>query len=797
MAPVAVAAASPPPTADADSAAAPVLSLSKVVGGQLSAHPPLFTADSAHFLCIASSSIKLFSVRTGQQLRVLSPPDHAQSHQGNVTALALSPKNPLQVYSASVDGTVRLWDINDGALLKIWSIGVPISHFRIHPTNPSQAFLVTNKSSGRRAERFNSVVFSLDLVACTFQRLIKARCCSALDVSPDGTSLMLVARFKLHIGTLVGKSYQWTYFVNDRKLTSVAAHPTEPVVATGDEAGKIKLWSVLSKSVAAGEEPLVQTLHWHARRVNHFCFSHDGRYLLSGGDEAVLVIWQLTTGHKQFISRLGSEILSITVSPDMKLFALAQWDNSIRIISAVNLAVQQSVVGLKSTAINSVAPASAPTSTSASATSAAPTSASAAPSSPTPPHPADDDDFSLDLPAPAASVDDLPLRPLITMEPRHGYIALEGTPGTLQFYNWVADCHVMDVAVVPYNYIPGDGVAVPKVKLLAFDTRGDWMLTVDERRGPHSTLRFWRFVVEHQRYDVATVVHAVASVTSAAFAPNGTVVTTSVDGQFRVWEPVRAGVAWTWRCRSAAYYRNLTPQSAAWSADGSILAVAFDKTVTLWDPTALTLLGTLTSDVPLAAVAFGSGHCPYLVGVAPHAVTVWNLLTLTVAWSYAAPKRIASFAVCKARDQLAVVTDEPESASTRLSVFRLNSPVPLAVHDLPEQVLSVTFAKADAAASVVYLTRENQLKVLAPPKPVVVAKPVVELPSIVTNAAARSVFIRQPTTTADDEEVEEKERVGKSAVVASAASLLEAPAHAIPSVESMFEALMGALLEMA
>jgi WD40 repeat protein len=96
-----------------------LLSLSRVVGGQLSSHPPLFTADSAHFLCIASSSIKLFSVRTGQQLRVISPPDHHQSHTANVTSLALSPKNPLQVYSSSVDGSIRLWDINDGALLKV------------------------------------------------------------------------------------------------------------------------------------------------------------------------------------------------------------------------------------------------------------------------------------------------------------------------------------------------------------------------------------------------------------------------------------------------------------------------------------------------------------------------------------------------------------------------------------------------------------------------------------------------------------------------------------------------------
>ena len=39
-----------------------------------------------------------------------------------------------------------------------------------------------------------------------------------------------------------------------------------------------------------------------------------------------------------------------------------------------------------------------------------------------------------------------------------------------------------------------------------------------------------------------------------------------------------------WMCESQGYYRNVRCGAAAFSADGSLLAVAFDSTLTLWNP---------------------------------------------------------------------------------------------------------------------------------------------------------------------------------------------------------------------
>ena len=54
---------------------------------------------------------------------------------------------------------------------------------------------------------------------------------------------------------------------------------------------------------------------------------HPGTYLLSGGEESVLVLWQLDTHKKQFRPRLGSPITRVACSPGDKYFTLSLQNN--------------------------------------------------------------------------------------------------------------------------------------------------------------------------------------------------------------------------------------------------------------------------------------------------------------------------------------------------------------------------------------------------------------------------------------------------------------------------------------
>ncbi|RUP30360.1 hypothetical protein BC936DRAFT_138654 [Jimgerdemannia flammicorona] len=95
------------------------LSLRKVSGGFLSNYPVEFTKDSNYFFCCTSDCIKIYSVATGEVVRTLSSSPDEGGHSDMVTCVMLNPNNALQLFSSSLDGTIKLWDFNDSVLLKV------------------------------------------------------------------------------------------------------------------------------------------------------------------------------------------------------------------------------------------------------------------------------------------------------------------------------------------------------------------------------------------------------------------------------------------------------------------------------------------------------------------------------------------------------------------------------------------------------------------------------------------------------------------------------------------------------
>jgi NET1-associated nuclear protein 1 (U3 small nucleolar RNA-associated protein 17) len=148
----------------------------------------------------------------------------------------------------------------------------------------------------------------------------KTRPTAGLTLSSSGTWLVAIAGHKAYVAKTSQLKSGFTKFVSPEKLTCLAIHPNEEYFATGDTKGNIKLWYCLHDgifSIASGVEKRAQTtsFHWHAHAVSSISFTPNGAYLLSGGEEAVLVIWQLHTGKKEFVPRVGAPISSISVSP--------------------------------------------------------------------------------------------------------------------------------------------------------------------------------------------------------------------------------------------------------------------------------------------------------------------------------------------------------------------------------------------------------------------------------------------------------------------------------------------------
>lgn len=183
-------------------------------------------------------------------------------------------------------------------------------------------------------------------------RVGKTRAAVSLAISHNGAWLVVIGGVKAYVALTSSLESGFTKFVSPEKLTCLAFHPSDEYFATGDEKGQIRLWYCLNNQQsfasngAAGIERRAQTttMHWHAHAVAAIAFTANGAYLVSGGEESVLVIWQLQSGKKEFVPRLGSPVKSIAIrqgTEEEYLMGLA--DGSYLFVGASSLFVKRSI----------------------------------------------------------------------------------------------------------------------------------------------------------------------------------------------------------------------------------------------------------------------------------------------------------------------------------------------------------------------------------------------------------------------------------------------------------------------
>lgn len=147
----------------------------------------------------------------------------------------------------------------------------------------------------------------------------KTRATAGLAISASGERLIAIAGHKAYVAQISNLKSGFIKFVSPELLTCLAVHPFEDYFATGDAIGVVRLWYCLDpklvKVVGVEKKSQTSTLHWHAHTVSSIAFTANGAYLLSGGEESVLVIWQVHSGKREFVPRVGSPIKNIVVSP--------------------------------------------------------------------------------------------------------------------------------------------------------------------------------------------------------------------------------------------------------------------------------------------------------------------------------------------------------------------------------------------------------------------------------------------------------------------------------------------------
>lgn len=723
----------------------------KTTGGFLTNKPIVFTKDSKYMFSCCGSVVKMFSVTTGEQMRFL------KGHTDKVIGVAINPMNQFQLFSFSLDGTVKVWDYNDAVLVRSFNFSFPIIDFAFDPTQSNKLYLVTTlKKFVRYDERkanytkqknayFSAMrkatakglplpqyedyftgkiekVKSDEFVERTVFRVycwnylkdppvgLKPVCrpksCKGFMVTPD--SRHFVIRTGKSITIWDTKTQSFFNFKNSSRITSIALHPKQDFVVTGDELGQIKLWYCFVKDPSdettkmVKSDPKAVVLHWHSQYVTALSFDAEGHYLFSGGKEMVFVIWQLATQKKDFIPRIGSQLVGIHTTPDHSIYAVSCADNAIKLISTRSRNLLVSIEGIK---------------------------------------------YGGEY-----------LRTGLIREPKSNQLVFNGSGGHLQFFEVFEDRHVAHMEILPPNPIRNFGsktIMDPYVSNLCFSTSGQWMVTVDFRpETKEQTLKFWVHDAKRQQYYLNSQVNNPheQKVSYLAYSPaNDMCVTTSWDGKFKIWATrdrtevpaVNEGKGprhtKEWYCRSVGFYRNnrdgsrMPTRACSFSHDGSLLAIAFENIITLWNPQTTTLLNTLV--YPATFEYIKEVHflpsSSYLVAVSTERILVWELLSMSLWWSYVIDTDL--FAVHPTKPKFVAVSkgfvDEDSEKGydkhdqNRLFLFEGASPKPLSVLTINTPMKGIGFVpnKADRASStksklmadpcsIIYLTGNQEFK---------------------------------------------------------------------------------------
>lgn len=177
---------------------------------------------------------------------------------------------------------------------------------------------------------------------------------AGLALSSSGEWLVAIGAHRVYVIKTSRLKSGLTKFTSPERLVSLAFHPSEDYFATGDEKGVIRSWFCLKDELMGSSDTekraQTTTLHWHAHAVSCLAFASNGAYLLSGGEEAVLVLWQLQSGKKEYVPRVGAPIAGLAVSRSQdreEEYLLALTDGSHLFVSSASLKISRSFSMLK------------------------------------------------------------------------------------------------------------------------------------------------------------------------------------------------------------------------------------------------------------------------------------------------------------------------------------------------------------------------------------------------------------------------------------------------------------------
>ncbi|KAF2007104.1 WD40 repeat-like protein [Amniculicola lignicola CBS 123094] len=364
-------------------------SVSAPSGGWFLPQDAVFTPNEKFLITANAKALLIYSTETSLLASTLP------AGSGIISAYALSATNPDHVYISSNAGFIILWDWQKAQKVGRWDIGSNVRQMvSVRQPDPTsnQDLVFCYEAGDRHIINVHALRTKAHDSETELKQILKSKTTILnLQVLLQGkivivtcaNSVLIGKRAKLHKTALQDFEYVWREFKTPKRVTACDAYvrvsetiskSKDPLLnprddldlAIGSEDGVIYLFEDIvpafekaEKSHKDGKKTNVELdalrpkrLHWHREAVATLKWSKDGNYLISGGNETVLVIWQLSTGKQQHLPHLTAAIESVVVSPSGSSYVVSLANNSILVLSTTELAAKTNIVGIQSRRID-------------------------------------------------------------------------------------------------------------------------------------------------------------------------------------------------------------------------------------------------------------------------------------------------------------------------------------------------------------------------------------------------------------------------------------------------------------
>ncbi|KAK1975977.1 WD domain-containing protein [Colletotrichum cereale] len=859
------------------------------MGGRMADIDPIFAENEEYLILTYNTSLQIYSVAESLLIRRIALPVvqntySEKSSAPTIVATRQSQVKPDFLWVACSDG--RVWRVN-------WKKGTAVyDEFRTQSQTALDMSVVAiegakNKteviyvSEGKKQSRGEIVAyFGPDFTQPTSEVLFTSKQVDQgihlLRSSVDGKTIVGATREGLVVGTVapevsktdVGLECEFFTFDTADIVCSLDIRVTnnkDGVVLdliAGGARGAIYFYNDILRKLQNINAPKSKKdslqgrkYHWHRRAVHSLKWSKDGHYMISGGSENVLVLWQMDTGKMDHLPHLSGSIENIVVSPTGASYALHLDDNSAMVLSTSEMKPSTYISGIQSAARFTSTPKDLLVKRvwSVSDEVRHPVPAALNPAEPSRLYVCTGTGQQAML---AGELQSAPLLQSFDMESFRSISkqALARTQPT-------------DVNITS----KGNPISEPRITHIAFSQDGHWLATVDDWQPPKRDLekvapeareqfvrerrevylKFWSASAGEENFALSsrinsphvtsrpeTVLALAADHTTNRFATLGD------DGMARIWQSRTrqqdgltskdtAGVALhSWSCSLAvglgsnvgadalAIAGDTTSErsgSLCFSEDGSTLFVAFGSS----NDGAVYVIDTKSGEIRLTLENLWKGHIRRLQVLSPYIITlsddlrVYDVVADELQYGIqlpsgrkaAAVKEFSHLAIDRKSRAFAVVV--PGGQASQLAVFKPEEPDLLCVRRIPHRITSLV--STGSSSGFVAVDDAAQLWTIAEatdPASVVLSRPLEDMQldgepvawdailddSIMDEDMASDN--EQEEIAANGDEMDLDDDDAQPAVInrQKLAELFDAaPAFAMPSVEDMFYKVTGLL----